>query len=127
MNKDQLIHELGAKLVAEMNAKSKDWAQSVLVIDIDDSQFGMSGFLYDGAGKHTPYSPNDVEIGDLAEELRESMASDDDKAPWKSSLIRIDRAKGEIDAEFEYEKMNRWSITFKNTAERAVELKPAKP
>lgn len=124
MNKDQLIHEIGAILVGDINSKSKDWAHAVLVVEIETDEPDMTGFVYDGTGKHTPYAPSDFNIVELTVKLRDAMAAADKKEPWKAALIRIDRAAGEIDAEFEYKKTDRWSITFKNSKQRAEELRP---
>lgn len=126
MNKDQLIHEIGLRLVEDTGAESEDWAQVVLVVEIEGAEPAISGFVYDGAGSHEPFAPNDMETYELALQLRDAMASADKKSPWKAALIRIDRAAGEIDAEFEYKLADRWSINLNNSAQRAVELKPDK-
>ena len=126
MNKDELIHEIGSKLVKDVGSRNRNWAHLVVVGRIERDQPQMTGLAYSMDGEHEPASPRDFDILDLLLELRNVMASADKKAPWRTSLIRINRDTGEVTFEFEYDKADRWAITSKNIKERAKELSPMK-
>ncbi len=52
------------------------------------------------------------------------MAKADGKSPWVAALFRIERKTGKFDMEFEYEHLERWSITPANVKARAQEFAP---
>src|ERR1700682_2096374 len=118
MNKDQLIHEIGSKLVEDIGARKKDWTQLVLVAQFEGDDPEMTGFAYFPNGESEPVAPKNFESLDLLVKLRDVMAVADKKPPWRAALIRIDRDTGEITFEFEYEKTDRWAITLRNSNER---------
>ena len=126
MTKDQLIHEIGSKLAADIGSRKKDWAHMVLVGTIERDEPEISGFAYYKNGKHEPVAPRDFSILELLSKLRKTMAADDKNSPWRTSLIRVDRDSGEITFKFEYDKPGRWVINLKNSEERASELSPFK-
>jgi hypothetical protein len=126
MNKDQLIHEIGARLVADIGATKKDWAHLVLAGKIERNNRQITGFAYTQDGRHEPFAPTDFDILKLLLELRNAMATADQKPPWQATLIRIDRNTGEIKFDFEYDKPDRWLITPNNVSERANELNPVR-
>ena len=125
MNKDQLIHEIGSKLVEDIGVRKVNWTHLVLVGIIEQDNPEMAGFVYMN-GEHEPVAPRDFSILRLLEKLRKAMAAADKKEPWCSCLIRINRATGAIDFEFEYDKVDRWAINLKNSEQRASELSPLK-
>lgn len=126
MSKDQLIHEIGSYLIEDLDVSATDWAHVVLIVEIENKQPNITGFVYSGDGQYEGWVPSDFEIIDLTLNLRDAMASADQKAPWKAALIRVDRAAGEIYCQFEYQRIERWSVNWENTARRAEELRPAK-
>jgi hypothetical protein len=126
MNKDPLIHEIGLRFIKDISAESKTWLQAVVVVVIENNDPAISGFFYNKNGQHEPYAPREIEAYELALQLRDVMAADDKKSPWKAALIRIDRKSRKIDVEFEYKKLDRWDINLSNTARRADEFRPAK-
>jgi hypothetical protein len=63
----------------------------------------------------------DFSIFDVLQELRDTMA--DGKAPWIAALFRIERKTGKLNADFEYEHLERWSITPANVTARARSLR----
>src|SRR4051794_14714267 len=123
MNKNQLIHEIGSKLVVDIGNDKKDWAHLVFSGRIERDEPQMNGFAYTRNGEHEPIAPTDFEVLDFLLELRDAMAATE-KRQWRACLIRIDRASGAITFEFEYENASRWEITPKNVEERASELSP---
>lgn len=126
MNKDQIIHEIGSKLVKDIDGRKKGWAHLVIVANIENNDPEMTGFAYFENGEHEPYAPRDFSILRLLVDLRKAMATDDKVEPWQSALFRVDRDSEEIDAEFEYDKADRWAVTPKNVEQRAAELSPFK-
>jgi hypothetical protein len=85
----------------------------------------MNGFCYTADGDAVPVSPRDFSIFDVLQELRDAMAKTDGKSPWIAALFRIERRTGKLDADFEYEQLERWAITPANVKARAREFAPA--
>jgi hypothetical protein len=126
MSKNQLVHKIGSKLVEDIGGRKKDWAHLVLVGRIEDDAAQMTGFVYYENGDFESVSPRESSILELLTELRRTIAAVDNKQPWLSCLIRIDRDTGEINFEFEYDKAGRWFISVNNSKQRAMELNPVK-
>lgn len=126
MTRDQLIHEIGTKLVEDIGSAGREFAHLVLAARIERDEPEMAGFAYTKDGDHEPVAPTNFDILDLLLELRNAMAAADKKPPWRAALVRIDGSTGEIAFEFEYDKPDRWAITPKNVGERAKELSPLK-
>jgi hypothetical protein len=122
--KNELIHELGAKIIKDLGSRKPGWAHLVLVGKIEDDNPEMTGFAYLRDGDYEPVAPKDFSILDELVELRDAMTSADKKAPWRACLIRLDRNTAEIAIDFEYQDTGRWSIDFRNSKTRAQELKP---
>jgi len=122
--KDELIHELGALLVADDEVAATGWQHLALVGVVDAEQARMNGFCYDAAGADEPAAPRNFETLAVLRRLRDEMAKADGKAPWKSCLLRIARSTGKISVDFEYDNAARWAITKANLRQRADELKP---
>jgi hypothetical protein len=126
MDKDQLIHDIGARLVADIGDQRPNWKHLVLAVRIDAKHSAMSGFAYYANGEYEPVAPKKFDISDGLVELRDALAAADKKPPWLACLIRIDRETGAIDFDFEYDRADRWDITFRNSKARAEELRPKK-
>jgi hypothetical protein len=125
MDKEELLHKLGARLVKDVSSRRKDWVHLVIVAHFGEGAYEVTGFSYDKKGQPEPAAPRDSGVLEFFEKLRNAMAKADKKPPWCTSLIRIDRATGEMTAEFEYEDAERWTITFENHKKRAEELRPS--
>ena|ERR1041384_1793143 len=126
MDRNQLIHQIGSKLVQDIGGRKKDWDRFAIVGEIEQDQTSMAGFWYDKHGEHEAVAPKDFTVLDDLAELRNAMAHVDRKPPWVACLIQVVRASGSIDFQFEYENAKRWAITFKNGDERAKEIRPDK-
>lgn len=122
--KDELIHALGALLVADPEVATANWQHLALVGVVDAEQARMNGFCYDAAGDDEPAAPRNFETLAAMRKLRDAMAQSDGKTPWKSCLVRITRSSGKISVDFEYADAGRWAINKANLRQRADELKP---
>lgn len=122
--KDELIHQLGALLVADPEVATGAWQHLALVGVVDAEQARMNGFCYDAAGDDEPAAPRNFETLAVMRKLRDAMAQADGKAPWKSCLVRIARSSGKISVDFEYADAFRWAINKANLRQRADEFKP---
>jgi hypothetical protein len=76
-------------------------------------------------GDAIPVSPKNFSIFDVLQELRDAMATADGKVPWIAALFRIERKTGKLNADFEYEHIERWAITPAKVKIRAREFAPA--
>jgi hypothetical protein len=125
MDRDALIHRLAETIAGDSELLLDGWTHLVLTSRIEDGMLNMNGFCYTADGDAIPVSPRDFSIFDVLQELREAMAQTDGKAPWIAALFRIERKTGKLNADFEYEHIERWAITPANVTERAREFAPA--
>ena len=125
MDRDALIHRLAEMIAADSELLLDGWTHLVLTSRIEDGMLNMNGFCYTEDGDAVPVSPKDFSIFDVLEELRDAMARADGKAPWIAALFRIERKTGKLNADFEYEQLERWAITPANVTARAREFAPA--
>jgi hypothetical protein len=125
MDRDALIHRLAETIAGDSELLLDGWTHLVLVSRIEDGMLNMNGFCYTDGGDAVPVSPRDFSIFDVLQELRDAMAKADGKAPWIAALFRIERRTGKLNADFEYEHIERWAITPANVTTRAREFAPA--
>jgi hypothetical protein len=139
--RDELIHGLADAIAGDATLLLKDWKQLVLVSQIEDGTPDLTGFCYTEDGRAILVTPTDFAIFDVIEALRDAMARADDKGevkgdtkgdakentkgPWRAALFRLDRETGQLTAEFEYDRPERWLVTPANVKERAREFAPA--
>ena len=124
MDRDTLIRRLAETIAADSELLLDGWTHLVLTSRIEDGMLNMNGFCYTADGDAVPVSPRDFSIFDVLQELREAMAQADGKAPWIAALFRIERKTGKLNADFEYEHIERWAITPANVTARAREFAP---
>jgi hypothetical protein len=125
MDRDALIHRLAEAIAGDSELLLDGWTHLVLTCRIEDGMLNMNGFCYTDDGDAVPVSPRDFSIFDVLQELRDAMAQADGKAPWIAALFRIERQTAKLDADFEFEQLERWSITPANVTARAREFAPA--
>jgi len=139
--RDELIHGLADAIAGDATLLLKDWKQLVLVSQIEDGTPDLTGFCYTEDGRAILVTPTDFAIFDVIEALRDAMARADaegdakgdtkenttqnTKGPWRAALFRLDRETGQLTAEFEYDRPERWLVTPANVKERAREFAPA--
>ncbi len=125
MDRDTLIRRLAETIAADSELLLDGWTHLVLTSRIEDGMLNMNGFCYTADGDAVPVSPRNFSIFDVLQELRDAMAKADGKSPWIAALFRIERKTGKLDADFEYEHLERWSITPANVTARAQEFAPS--
>jgi|tagenome__1003787_1003787.scaffolds.fasta_scaffold20859330_2 hypothetical protein len=125
MDRDALIHRLAETIAGDSELLLDGWTHLVLTSRIEDGMLNMNGFCYTDEGDAVPVSPRDFSIFDVLQELRDAMSKAHSKAPWIAALFRIERKTGKLDADFEYEHIERWAITPANVTARAREFAPA--
>jgi hypothetical protein len=125
MDRNALIRRLAETIAGDSELLLDGWTHLVLTSRIEDGMLNMNGFCYTAEGDPIPVSPRDFSIFDVLQELREAMTSADGKAPWIAALFRIERKTGKLNADFEYEHIERWAITPANVTARAREFAPA--
>jgi hypothetical protein len=124
MNKDKLVHEIGAMLLEDPEIASEPWQHLVMIAQIQDSRSQLNGFAYEVDGQVTVTSPDNFDIIDKFAALREMMRKEEGE-PWQACLVRIDRLSGKISIEFEYDRPEKWLITPANSQKLAEALRPA--
>lgn len=119
MDKDALIHELGAAIVRNPKVAALPWQRYALVARFEEGVTSLNGFAYDAQGVYRPATPRGFEVNDRLEDLREATRVAG-KAPWGACVVRIDRETQEITVEFEYDHPERWNVTPQNYVEIAA-------
>ena len=115
-----------AKAIFESNAlRQLDWLQSSIVFEMDDDGYvvGTYGFAYDEHGKSIPVAPSIDEIEEPVQAYREWLRLDGDKGFIKM-LFQFDRTNSKVNASFEFENPQRWSVTPANIDKITEELRP---
>jgi hypothetical protein len=125
MDHEALLHRLAEMIAGDSELLLDGWTHLVLASRIEDGMLNMNGFCYTEDGDAVPVSPKDFSLFDVLQELRDAMAQADGKAPWIAALFRIERKTGKLNADFEYEHLERWAITPANVTARAREFAPA--
>jgi hypothetical protein len=97
-----MLNDLGGLVVTDPCYAELDWAGISLVVDFDGDDVSLSGYVYDAKGKHASAVPENGEVFDVVEALRDTMATDGQGA-WVSALVRITQPGPEIEMEFDYE------------------------
>ncbi len=118
MDKNALIHELGAAILNNPKVAGHPWQRYALVARLDAQQSKLNGFAYDALGAYQPVTPKGIEVHDKLAALREATRVDG-KQPWGACVVRIDRATQKITVDFEYDHPERWDVTPQNVAEVA--------
>lgn len=123
LDKDALIHEVGAAIVRNPRVTAEPWERYALVVRFDDARVQLTGFAYDDAGRARPATPNGLEIHHKLDALREATSVPDQQA-WNACVVRIVRDTRKITVEFEYEHPERWDVTPQNATEIAARARP---
>jgi hypothetical protein len=125
MNRDELLRKLAETVADDDGLVLEGWRHLVLVSKMEAGTPDMTGFCYLADGRAIPVSPKEFAIFDVLEQLRDVMAAADAAGrPWLAALFRIASETGELTAEFEYERYDRWAVTPANAAQRAREFAP---
>lgn len=122
---DDLVHRLGELVLADPGVVvDPEWAYVVLAGTVDETACALTGFCYPASGEPESATPCDDEVLVMLGRLRAAMAERDGRSPWTACLVRITRAGLGIAVEFEHDDPDRWRVTGRNRARRAVELDP---
>lgn len=121
MDKDTLIRELGAAIIAHPKVAALPWQRYALVARIDAQQSSLHGFAFDADGGYQMATPTGLAIHDKLRALREVMRVAGE-TPWGACVVRLVRATQRITVEFEYDHPERWSVTPQRVAEIAARL-----
>lgn len=97
-----LLNELGGLLVEDGAYEGHDWAGISLVVEFDDDAVSLSGYAYPEGKPHIAVVPENPEVFDVVEALRDVMAADG-KGAWAGALVRITQPGPEIEMEFDYD------------------------
>ena len=120
---DALVMEIGRLLLSDDRIRDADWEGLSVVVIVGEGSVQLSAYRYDAAGKPTPSTPRNFEIGDRFEELQQSMSAKEPRA-WKSCLVRLKKPELKMKMDFEYDDPLRWKVTPANIASKPEELRP---
>ena len=125
MDKDELVHQIGAMLLEDEKIRSRHpWQHLAMVAQITPGSTKVNGFVYRSNGSAVPTSPGNFDVMDKFEELRDAML-EPGKSPWKAALVRIDDATRRISIDFEYDHPEKWLIAPNTVKQMAETLRPA--
>lgn len=116
---DELVLAIGNAVLEDDNIKSRDWEGLGLVIEIADGDRNMFGYLFDERGEAHAEVPEESNVIELAEALREEMSKNEE--PWRALLFQV--FGDELRLSFDYEG-NEWAMTADNVDEIIEKLRP---
>ena len=99
---DAIIQKLGIEIAGAPKFNVRPWTDLVAVINLSGGRQNMFGYVF--------WEPNEWEAAntgnfvalDLAIDLRDAMRAPGQE-PWQKCRVRITRATGKIDIDFDYE------------------------
>jgi hypothetical protein len=125
MDKDELVHQLGAMLLDDAGVQSRrPWKHLVLVAQIMPGTTKVNGFAYRNDGEAIPTSPRNFAVMKKFRELRQAM-EEPGKESWKAALVRIEDSTKHISIDFEYDHPEKWLIDPGTVDKMAETLRPA--
>lgn len=98
---DELIQELGSEIVRGSKYQAKPWTDIAVVVTLDGEK-SMFGYMFWAPTEWQGATPDGLAALRIAADLRESMRVPGSSA-WKKCRIRITRATGKIDIDFDYD------------------------
>lgn len=117
---DQLIQEIGAEIVRGSEYAERPWEKIVLVGDFAQRK-RMFGYVYWDGDRWEAAGPDGFTALRLMQDLQQATAVDGQES-WKRCLVRIDRATGKIDVEFD-KSGERWEPDLSDPAGFALGLR----
>lgn len=117
---DAALHALGRAIVGDPNFRDRDWDAIVLVFELDGRAHEF-GYVFGPGDRWEADGPDDWGVLDRARALRDAMIVPG-KGAWKKCLVRITRATGGIDVDFDYAG-DRWVPDMRDPAGFARRLR----
>lgn len=102
---DALIQEIGGEIARGSKFAANPWEKISVVANLD-RQKRLYGYCYWGARDWEAATPDGFAALGLFGDLQEAMKVPGQDA-WKKALLRIDRASGKVDIDFDYDG-NKW-------------------
>jgi hypothetical protein len=124
--KDALLQQISELILENEKTTPEGWSRIVVMAEFGPGMSAISGYVFDQDGTASTALPRKPDPQDAIEALRTEM-TEPGKEPWVACLIQLD-AKDEdveLNAEFEYDDVNRWHITAGNREEILAKLRPS--
>lgn len=99
---DEIIQKLGMEVARGSDFQARPWTDLVVVADLTNGRRGMFGYVFWGLNEWEAAGPDGFDATWLAVDLQKAMQVPGTE-PWKKCRIRITRATGKIDIDFDYE------------------------
>lgn len=116
---DELVLAIGNAILEDDNIKNREWESLALVIEIADGDRNMYGYVFDANGEAHAEVPEESNVIELAQQLREEMSKDDE--PWRAMLFQV--FGDELRLSFDHEG-NEWAMTADNVDEILEKIRP---
>lgn len=97
---DTLVQEIGSEIVRGSKYAARPWQRIAVVAEVADRK-RLFGYMYWDGDQWEAATPDGFRALTLFQELQSAMRVAD-KPAWKKCLVRIDRASGAIDMDFDY-------------------------
>jgi hypothetical protein len=120
---DELVHEIAGMVVQSETRESGDWDGIALVAIVDNASVQVSSYRYNAQGEAEPGNPGDFSVNRKFRDLNTIMRQPTGRH-WKSALLQIRRATGEVTIDFEYDNASRWKVTPLNLSTMPNQLRP---
>ncbi|MGV3622449.1 MAG: hypothetical protein ACO1OB_16645 [Archangium sp.] len=116
---DELVLAIGNAILEDDNIKNREWDSLALVIEIADGDRNMYGYVFDENGEAHAEMPEESNVVELAQQLREEMSKDDE--PWRAMLFQV--LGDELRLSFDHEG-NEWAMGADNVEEIIEKIRP---
>ena len=125
-NKNRHLRRISQLILQNEKTTPDGWSRIVVMAEFGPGMSAISGYVFDQEGTATTALPRKPSPRGAIEALRAEM-TEPGKEPWVACLIQLDAKEDdvEVNAEFEYDDMNRWHITAGNREEILAKLRPS--
>jgi hypothetical protein len=118
---DDLVLQLGQAILSDPHYADREWKGISLVIELAQRK-RMYGFIYFEGGAWEPEAPDDFDLLDTANVLRETMATGGNR--WRRCLVKLVMPGPCLTIEFDYDGMVDWAVVPNDQSALADTLKP---
>lgn len=98
---DAIVQDLGADIVRGRKFQARPWTDLVVVVNLSGGRQNLFGYVFWEPNEWEGAAPDGFAALDFAIDLQNAMRVPGQE-PWQKCRVRITRATGKIDIDFDY-------------------------
>ena len=118
---DAIIQKLGSEIARGSKFQARPWTDLVVVVNLSRGRQNVFGYVFWEPNEWEGATPDGFDALDLAIDLQKAMRVPGQE-PWQRCRVRITRATGQIDIDFDYEG-DKWVSNMADPAGFAFSLR----